>query len=183
MKWLRLKCRLCVIDSVFQSLMLSAHRFFVKYITVSLVPISVAQSVTYLLISVVPRSTLASKTYLAQMFPFPLTQEEHVVSNWRLKIRIKCLRRLAKEECGSETDRPDIRGGPICNDIALITPPTHLLDLYTIYGMKYQGFIFRMVHNTIFYRPYLSCNRRLKKVHLYTLYIFASELKRNILTK
>ena len=54
------------------------------------------------------------------------------------KIRVKCLRRLAKEECGSETDRPDIRGGPICNDVALITPPTHLLDLYTIYGMKYQ---------------------------------------------
>ena len=47
------------------------------------------------------------------------------------------VRRLAKEECGSETDRPDIRGGPICYDIALITPTTHLLDLYTIYGMKY----------------------------------------------
>ena len=61
-----------------------------------------------------------------------------------VKIRIKCLRRLAKEECGSKTERPDIhvRGGPICNDIALITPPTHPLDLYTIYGMKYQGFIF-----------------------------------------
>ena len=44
-----------------------------------------------------------------------------------VKIRVKCLHRLAKEECGSETDRPDIRGGPICNDIALITPPTHLL--------------------------------------------------------
>ena len=100
-----------------------------------------------------------------------------------VKIRVKCLRRLAKEECGSETDRPDIRGGPICNDIALITPPTHLLDLYTIYGMKYQGFIFRMVHKTLFYRPYLSCYRSLKKLHLYTVYIFASELKRNILTK
>ena len=59
-----------------------------------------------------------------------------------VKIRVKCLRRLAKEECGSETDRPDIRGGPICNDIALIIPPTHLLDLYTIYGMKYRGCIF-----------------------------------------
>ena len=54
------------------------------------------------------------------------------------KIRIKCLHRLAKEECGLETDRPDIRGGPICNDVALITPTTHLLDLYTIYVMKYQ---------------------------------------------
>ena len=59
-----------------------------------------------------------------------------------VKIRVKFLPRLAKEECGSETDRPDIRGGPICNDIALLTPPTHLLDLYTIYVMKYQGFIF-----------------------------------------
>ena len=59
-----------------------------------------------------------------------------------VKIRVKCLRGLAKEECGSETGRPDIRAGPVCNDIALITPPTHLLDLYTIYGMKYQGFIF-----------------------------------------
>ena len=59
-----------------------------------------------------------------------------------VKIRVKCLRRLAKEECGSDTERPDIRGGPVCNDIALITPPTHLLDLYTVYGMKYQGFIF-----------------------------------------
>ena len=29
-----------------------------------------------------------------------------------VKIRVKCFRRLAKEECGSETDRPDIRGGP-----------------------------------------------------------------------
>ena len=47
-------------------------------------------------------------------------------------------KRLAKEECGSETDRPDIRGGPICNDVAFITSPTHLLDLYTIYGMKHQ---------------------------------------------
>ena len=59
-----------------------------------------------------------------------------------VKIWVKCLCRLAKEECGSETDPPDIRGGPICNDIALITLSTHLLDLYTIYGMKYQGFIF-----------------------------------------
>ena len=32
-----------------------------------------------------------------------------------VKIRVKCLRRLAKEEYGSETDHPDIRGGPICN--------------------------------------------------------------------
>ena len=94
-----------------------------------------------------------------------------------VKIRVKCLRRPAKKECGSETYRPDIRGGPICNDIALITPPTHLLDLYTIYGMKYQDFIFRMVHETLFYRRYLSCYGRLKKVHLYTRYIFASELK------
>ena len=46
-----------------------------------------------------------------------------------VEILVKCLRRLAKEECGSETDRRDIRGGPICNDVAFITPPTHLLDL------------------------------------------------------
>ena len=119
--------------------MLGVHRIFVKYITVSLVPFSVAQSVAYLLIPVVPRSTLASKTYLVQMSPFPLTQEEHVVSLiLAVKIRVKCLRRLAKAECGSETVRPDMRGGPICNDVAFITPPTHLLDLYTIYGMKYQ---------------------------------------------
>ena len=59
-----------------------------------------------------------------------------------VKIRVKCLHRLAKEECGSETDCSDIRGGPICNGIALITPPTHLLDLCIIYGMKYQGLIF-----------------------------------------
>ena len=59
-----------------------------------------------------------------------------------VKIRVKCLRRLATEECGSETDRSDIRGGPICNYIALITPPTHLLDLYAIYEMQYRGFIF-----------------------------------------
>ena len=55
-----------------------------------------------------------------------------------VKIRVKCLHRLAKEDCGSETDRPDIRGGPICNAIALITPPTHLLvlDIYTIPDKK-----------------------------------------------
>ena len=46
-------------------------------------PFSVAQSVAYLLIAVVPRSTLSSKTYLVQMFPFPRTQEEYVVSYWR----------------------------------------------------------------------------------------------------
>ena len=55
-----------------------------------------------------------------------------------VKTRVKCLRRLAKEECGSEIDRPDIQRDPICNDVALITPPTHLLDLHTMYGMKYQ---------------------------------------------
>ena len=31
-------------------------------------------------------------------------------------------------------------GDSICNDIALITPPTHALELYTIYGMKYQHY-------------------------------------------
>ena len=33
-------------------------------------------------------------------------------------------------------------GDSICNEIALITPPTHGLELYTIYGMKHQAFTF-----------------------------------------
>ena len=41
-------------------------------------------------------------------------------------------------------------GDSICNEIALITPPTHGLELYTIYGMKEQGFTFRTVHKTLF---------------------------------
>ena len=48
----------------------------------------------------------------------------------------------------------------ICNEIALITPPTHGLELYSIYGMKVQGFTFRMVHQTLFYHSYLSSYRR-----------------------
>ena len=50
-------------------------------------------------------------------------------------------------------------GGSIYNEIALITPPTHGLELYTIYGMKDQGFTFRMVHKTLFYHSYLSSYR------------------------
>ena len=33
-------------------------------------------------------------------------------------------------------------GDSICNEIALKTPPTYGLELYTIYGMKDQGFTF-----------------------------------------
>ena len=50
-------------------------------------------------------------------------------------------------------------GNSIYNEIALITPPTHKLELYTIYGMKEQGFTFRMVNKTLFYNSYLSSNR------------------------
>ena len=52
-------------------------------------------------------------------------------------------------------------GDSICNEIALrlITTPTHGLKLYTIYGMKDQGFTFRMVHKTLFYHSYLSSYR------------------------
>ena len=47
-------------------------------------------------------------------------------------------------------------GDSICNEIALITPTTHGLELYTIYGMKEQGFTFRLVHKTLFYHSNLS---------------------------
>ena len=50
-------------------------------------------------------------------------------------------------------------GDSIYNEIALITPPTHKLKLYTIYGIKDQGFTFRMVHKTLFYHSYLSSYR------------------------
>ena len=56
-----------------------------------------------------------------------------------------------------------IRGDSICNEIALITPPTHGLELYTIYGIKDQGFTFWMVHKTLFYHSYLSSDRLWKK--------------------
>ena len=113
-----------------------------KYITVSLVPFSVAQSVTYLLIPVAPNIDPRVQNIFGANVSLSADSRKACCQLVAVKIRVKCLRRLAKEECGSETDRPDIRGGPVCNDIALITPPTHLLDLYTIYGMKYQGFIF-----------------------------------------
>ena len=50
-------------------------------------------------------------------------------------------------------------GDSIYNEIALITPPTHGLELFTIYGMKDQGFTFRMMHKTLFYHSYLSSYR------------------------
>ena len=50
-------------------------------------------------------------------------------------------------------------GDSIYNEIAPNTPPTHGLELYTIYGMKDQGFTFRMVHKTLFYHSYLSSYR------------------------
>ena len=50
-------------------------------------------------------------------------------------------------------------GDSIYNEIALITQPTHGLELYTIYGMKDQGFTFRMVQKTLFYHSYLSSYR------------------------
>ena len=128
-------------------------------------------------------STLASATYFAANVSLSAESRRACCQLLAVKIRVKFLRRLAQEECGSETDRPDIGGGSICNDIALITLPTYPLDLYTNYGMKYQGLIIRMVHKTLFYRSYLFCYRRLEKVHLNKLYIFSSELKRNILTK
>ena len=31
----------------------------------------------------------------------------------------------------------------ICNEIALITPPTQGLELYTVYGIEDQGFTFQ----------------------------------------
>ena len=156
---------------------------FVKYITVSLVSVlgsSVGSVFSY---SSGPKIDPRVQNIFGANVSLSADSRRACCQLLAVKIRVKCLRRLAKEECGSETDRPDIRGGPICNDIALITSPAHLLDLYTIYGMKYQGFIFSMVHKTLFFRPYLSWYRRLKKLHLYTLYIFASELKRDILTK
>ena len=47
-------------------------------------------------------------------------------------------------------------GDSIYNEIALITLPTHGLELHTLYGIKEQGFTFRMVHITSFYHSYLS---------------------------
>ena len=50
-------------------------------------------------------------------------------------------------------------GDSIYNEIALITQPTHGLELYTIYGMKDQCFTFQMVQKTLFYHSYLSSYR------------------------
>ena len=50
-------------------------------------------------------------------------------------------------------------GDSIYNEIALITPSTHGLELYTIYGKKDQCFTFRMVHKTLFYHSNLPSYR------------------------
>ena len=115
---------------------------FEKYITVSLVPVlgsSVGSVSSY---SSGPKIDPRVQNIFGANISLSADSRRACCQLLAVKIRVKCLRRLAKEECCSEIYRPDIRGGPICNDIALITPPLHLLDLYTIYGMKYQGFIF-----------------------------------------
>ena len=122
--------------------MWSVHRFFVKFIIVSLVSVlgsSVGSVSSY---SSGPKIDPRVQNIFGANVSLSADSRIACCQLLAVKIRIKCLRRLAKEECGLETDRLDIRGGPICNEIALITPSTHLLDLYTIYGMKYRGFIF-----------------------------------------
>ena len=115
---------------------------FVKNITVSLVSILGSSVGSVSSFSSGPKIDTCVQNIFGANVSLSADSRKACCQLLAVKIRVKCLRRLAKEECGSETDRPDIQGGPICNDIALITPPTHLLDLYTIYGMKYQGFIF-----------------------------------------
>ena len=119
-----------------------SYNFFVKYITVSLVPFSVAHFGNASSYSSGPKIDPSVQNIFGTNVSLSADSRRACCQLLAVKIRLKCLCRLAKEECGSETDRLDIRGGPICNYIALITPPTHLLDLYIIYGMKYQGFIF-----------------------------------------
>ena len=56
--------------------------------------------------------------------------------------------------------------------MALITPPTHGLEPYSIYGIKDQGFTFRKVHKTLFYHfTYLVTDFE-KGTLIYTVYIF-----------
>ena len=67
-----------------------------------------------------------------------------------------------------------LRGDSICNEIALITPRTHGLTLYTIYGMKEQGVTFRMVWRIRLYSiilTYLVTDFE-KGALIYTVYIF-----------
>lgn len=61
------------------------------------------------------------------------------------------------------------KGDSICTDN---TPPTNSLELYVIYATKDQGFVFRMVHKTLFYCSYLFRYRLLTKVLIYTVCIF-----------
>ena len=65
-------------------------------------------------------------------------------------------------------------GGSIYNDNTFITQPTCALEFYTLYGTKYQGFTFSMVHRILFYLSYLFSYRLLKKVYIYTLCINSS---------
>ena len=124
-----------------------AFTIFVKYIIVSLVSIlgsSVGSLSSYS--NSGPKIDPSVQYIFGANVSFSTDSRRACCQLLAVKIRVMCLRRLAKEECGSETNRRDIRGGQICNDICndidLITALTHLLDLYTIYGMKYQGFIF-----------------------------------------
>ena len=113
-----------------------------KYITVSLVSVLGSSVGSVSFYSIGPKIDPRVQNISGANVSLSVDSRRACCQLLAVKIRVKCLRRLAKAEYSSETDRPDLRGGPICNDIALITPPTHLLDLYTIYGMKYQGFIF-----------------------------------------
>ena len=63
-------------------------------------------------------------------------------------------------------------GDSIYNEIALITPPTHGLELYTIYGVKDQGFTFEWcikLYSIIL--TYLVTHFEKGKL-IYTVYIF-----------
>ena len=66
----------------------------------------------------------------------------------------------------------------ICNEIALITPPTHGLELYTIYGMKDQGLPFGWcikLYSIIL--TYLVTGFE-KGTLIYTVYIFIQNEKK-----
>ena len=76
-----------------------------------------------------------------------------------------------------------VRGGSIYNGNTFITPRTNASELYTLYEKKEQVFTFRMVHKTLLYLNYLFNYRLLKKANSYTLNIFPSGMKRNILTQ
>ena len=62
-------------------------------------------------------------------------------------------RKTAKTSCNTDAQSSKklqpLRGDSICNEIALISPPTHGLELYTIFGMKDQGFTCQMMHENL----------------------------------